>query len=153
MIMARSVIAGSAVRPFEYIAIHCSATKEGQDVKAKTISEWHKARGFNEIGYNFVVDLDGTIEIGRALNKVGAHVTGYNTKAVGICYVGGLDSVGKAKDTRTPAQKEAIEWLVKTLAMRIKTIRFVQGHKDFPDVNKACPCFDARKEYSHLINR
>ena len=58
------------------IIIHCSATKAGQDFKAKDIDRMHRARGFSQIGYHFVVDLDGTIEEGRSLQIEGAHCKG-----------------------------------------------------------------------------
>lgn len=74
------------------IIIHCSATREGQDIKAKTIKQWHKARGFSDIGYHYIIDLDGTIEKGRDESLVGAHCIGKNAISIGICYVGGCDS-------------------------------------------------------------
>ena len=54
------------------IIIHCSATKAGQDFKAKDIDRMHRARGFSQIGYHFVIDLDGTIEEGRSLSNRGS---------------------------------------------------------------------------------
>ena len=93
------------------IIIHCSATKAGQDFKAKDIDRMHRARGFSQIGYHFVVDLDGTIEEGRSLQIEGAHCNtkgssdlSYNKHSIGICYIGGLDMSGQAADTRTDAQ-------------------------------------------------
>lgn len=83
------------------IIIHCSATKEGVDFKAKDIERWHKQRGFKKIGYHYVIDLDGTIEQGRKETENGAHTVGHNSIALGICYIGGLDKNGKPKDTRT----------------------------------------------------
>ena len=59
------------------IIIHCSATKAGQDLRAKDIDRMHRARGFNQIGYNFVIDLNGIVENGRPLS------------------IGGLDANGK----------------------------------------------------------
>ena len=55
------------------IVIHCSATKEGKDIKAADIEKEHKKRGFKRIGYNYVIDLDGTVEVGRPLTMDGAH--------------------------------------------------------------------------------
>ena len=79
------------------IIIHCSATKAGQDLRAKDIDRMHRARGFNQIGYNFVIDLDGTVESGRPLSIDGAHCNtkgfsglSYNKHSIGICYIGGL---------------------------------------------------------------
>lgn len=148
------------------IVIHCSATRAGQDVRAADIDKWHKERGFSMIGYNYVIDLDGRIEVGRPLTRDGAHcntagVSGraYNKHSIGICYVGGLDRDGNPADTRTPAQKIALETLVYDLMEKYPNIKEVIGHRDAsPDRNgdgritanewiKQCPCFNARGEF------
>ena len=147
------------------IVIHCSATREGQDVRASDIDKWHKARGFAMIGYHYVIDLDGTVEIGRPVSMIGAHCSekglsgkSYNYHSIGICYVGGLDRDGKAKDTRTDAQKASLSKLVQDLVGKYP-IKDILGHRDAsPDRNgngkieknewiKQCPCFDVRSEY------
>lgn len=144
------------------LVIHCSATRAGQDVRAADIDKWHKERGFAMIGYNYVIDLDGTVEIGRPLTMVGAHCKGWNDRSIGICYVGGLDKNGNPKDTRTPAQKEAMNRLVYNLLEAYPTITQILGHRDTsPDLNgdgqitpnewiKACPCFDVKSEFPTL---
>lgn len=141
------------------IVIHCSATKEFNNITSKEIKKWHLQRGFKDIGYHFVILLDGTIEIGRPLNQQGAHVLGHNSYTIGICYVGGLDANGKPKDTRTPEQKKALIELVDTLKSNITTINSVKGHRDYSkDLNKngkidaseyikACPCFEVKEEF------
>ena len=145
------------------IIIHCSATKEGQDIKARDIDRMHRARGFNQIGYNYVIDLDGIIETGRPLTIAGAHCIGYNDHSVGICYVGGLDAFGQPADTRTPAQKTAMNELINKLTREYEIVELL-GHRDTsPDLNdngivepfewiKSCPCFDVREEYKSFIN-
>ena len=72
------------------IIIHCSATRAEQDITAADIESWHRARGFWTIGYHYVIRLDGTIEPGRDVTLDGAHCMGWNKRAIGICYVGGL---------------------------------------------------------------
>ena len=142
------------MRPINEIIVHCSATKEGANFKVADIRRWHttpppKGNGWRDIGYHYVVDLDGTIEPGRPLDQNGAHTSGHNTNTIGICYVGGCDATGKAKDTRTAAQKAAIEKLIKALKTCFPTITKVRGHRDY--AAKACPCFDARTEYQRLV--
>lgn len=135
------------MRKIDKIIVHCSDTPEGRDDRAEDIRRWHKAKGFNEIGYHYVIDLDGTIEAGRDVETAGAHTQGQNATSIGICYVGGADEHRKPKDTRTEAQKESMRILIQFLKLKYKGAK-VYGHRDF--ANKACPCFDAKKEYEDL---
>jgi len=57
--------------------------------------------------------------------------------------------VYQPKDTRTPAQKEALIKLLKELKTLYPQAEIL-GHRDFPDVAKACPCFNAKDEYKTL---
>ncbi len=148
-------------RPITSIAIHCTATPAGRDVRAADVRAWHKAKGWIDIGYHFVVDLDGTIEIGRPKAMPGAHVEGFNVKSIGVVYVGGIGTDGKPADTRTPAQKAALLDLLGELK-RVHLAAVIKGHRDYsPDRNrdgkitpdewvKACPCFDALTEYARV---
>ena len=152
------------VRKITGIVVHCSATAEGKDFDASDIEKWHKERKFNRIGYHFVIKLDGTIQTGRELTMVGAHVSGYNAHTIGICYIGGLDGKGKAKDTRTDEQKESLLWLIRAIKRHIKggASFTVKGHRDYsPDQNrdgiiqaheriKECPCFEVMEEYANI---
>lgn len=126
------------MRKITEIIIHCSATIEGKDFTVKDIDRWHKQRGFKTVGYHFVIRLDGTIEQGRPLEMIGAHCTGHNAHTIGICYIGGLDSSGKPKDTRSQAQKDVLWSLVKSLQKKYPGAT-LHGHNEF--ANKACPCF------------
>lgn len=133
------------MRKINKIIIHCSATKEGRDIKTDTIKSWHmKGRGWSDIGYHFVIELDGTIKQGRNVEKIGAHTKGENTNSIGVCYVGGVDDMNKAKDTRTEAQKESMIELIESLKSEYKTAT-IHGHNEY--ANKACPSFDVKKEF------
>jgi hypothetical protein len=132
------------MRQLNEIIVHCTATKEGDNVTSADIRRWHKAKGWSDIGYHYVVRLDGTIEEGRPLTVAGAHCVGHNADTIGVVYVGGLDKNGKAADTRTAAQKRALRILINGLK-KTYNIKKVSGHRDY--ANKACPCFDATKEY------
>lgn len=133
------------MRKINTIIIHCSATTEGFDFTAANIDAWHRERGFSQIGYHYVVRLDGTVEKGRPESMIGAHCLGQNTNSIGVCYIGGLDTLGFPKDTRTPAQKSALVALIRELKSRYPRAQ-IYGHRDF--AAKACPCFDAKKEYN-----
>ena len=133
------------MRKITEIIVHCSATAEGKDFCAKDIDLWHRAQGWDCIGYHYVVKLDGTVESGRDIEKVGAHCKGHNAHSIGICYIGGVAADGKTpKDTRTPQQKAALRLLVDNLK-RVYPGSKVYGHRDF--AKKACPSFDAKEEY------
>lgn len=136
------------MRKINEIIVHCTATAEGKDFKAADIDRWHKAKGWDGIGYHHVVDLDGKVEPGRPESKVGAHCLMHNTNSIGVVYVGGLTVDGKiAKDTRTPEQKAALVKLLTELKRKYPGAA-IHGHRDF--AAKACPCFDARKEYKDI---
>lgn len=134
------------MRTIDEIIIHCSATAEGKDFKAADIRRWHvQGNGWQDIGYHFVIDLDGMVEVGRPVAKQGAHCSGHNKTTIGICYVGGCAADGKTpKDTRTDAQKRSLRELVAVLRSCFPTIRKVSGHREY--ANKACPSFDVKAE-------
>jgi N-acetylmuramoyl-L-alanine amidase len=136
------------MRKINEIIVHCTATAEGKNFKAADIDRWHKAKGWNGIGYHHVVDLDGTVEPGRPESEVGAHCLKHNANSIGVVYVGGLASDGNTpKDTRTPEQKAALVKLLTELKYRYPNAT-IHGHRDF--AAKACPSFDATKEYKDI---
>jgi len=135
-------------RVINEIIVHCTATPEGREVQMSEIRKWHKDRGFSDVGYHYVIHLDGRIEIGRDVDISGAHCTGHNAHSVGVCYVGGLAKDCKTpKDTRTAAQKESLLSLLKLLRATYPLAK-IRGHRDF--AAKACPSFDATKEYKSI---
>ena len=133
------------MRPINKVLIHCSATPQGRDVKIETIKDWHVGHnGWSDIGYHYVIELDGEIKEGRPVEITGAHCRGQNKFSIGICYVGGMNkSNTKPKDTRTDQQKESLIKLIKKLKKE-HTILSVHGHNEFS--NKACPSFDVADE-------
>ncbi len=136
------------MRQINEIIIHCAATREGRDFTVEDITRWHKARGFATIGYHYVIYRDGSIHEGRPLEQIGAHCVGHNKHSIGICYIGGCTSDGKTpKDTRTPEQKEALFALLRHLKARFPNAT-IHGHRDF--AAKACPSYDAFREYRQL---
>jgi len=155
-------------RRIDYIAIHCTATPEGIDKTVEDIRKTHRAQGWSDIGYHYVIYRDGTVNIGRDVDIAGAHVAGFNTHSIGISYVGGVERRAgvdynklKPKDTRTEAQKSSMLALLLDLR-KLYPRAIIQGHRDFsPDRNgdgvispeewlKACPSFAAKEEYRRL---
>lgn len=135
------------MRIINEIIVHCSATKPSVDIGAKEIRNWHISdKGWADIGYHYVIRRNGFIEKGRSIYRAGAHCYGHNRHSIGVCYVGGLDQNGEAKDTRTDAQKRALKQLLTELAEKYHCV--IHGHNDYS--SKACPCFDATKEYADI---
>ncbi len=126
------------MRKIDKIILHCTATPEGREVTVADVTAWHKERGFRTIGYHYLVYLDGTVVRGRREEEIGAHCLGQNAGSIGVCYVGGLDSRGNPKDTRTAAQRVALRNLVEGLQRRYPHAT-LHGHNEF--AAKACPCF------------
>lgn len=127
------------MRKINEIILHCSATEAGKMYTAEDINRWHKQRGFDCIGYHFVIRLNGVIESGRALSRVGAHCIGHNKNSIGICYIGGL-KLGIPSNTLTFQQ---IDSLRKLLAFCMKSFDIpkenIHLHNEF--AKKDCPCF------------
>lgn len=130
------------MRKINWLVIHTAATRPGMDVGVKEIRAWHKMRGFDTIGYHYVIRRDGRVEKGRADSHVGAHVSGHNSDSLGICLVGGVNDNLEPENNYTEAQWKSLEILLRGLAQKYPNA-YVTGHRDFPGVNKACPCFDA----------
>lgn len=137
------------------IILHCSATPEGKDFTVDTIHKWHIERKFSGIGYQYVIYRDGSIHRGRPEDAAGAHATDHNSVSIGICYIGGTDKNGKAKDTRTVEQKESMYKLVKYIMEKYNlTEQNIYCHNDFS--NKACPSFKRNvfiEEFYKYINK
>lgn len=137
------------MRQIDKIIVHCSATREGENFPVEEIRRWHvEGRGWSDIGYHFYIDLHGDIYKGRDIARIGAHCKSNNRSSIGICYCGGVESDGKTpKDTRTEAQKEALMCVLRTLKAMFPSAA-IHSHRDF--ARKACPSFDATKEYADL---
>jgi len=144
------------MREIKEIHIHCSATREGQAITADEIRKWHLARGWSDIGYHYIIGHQ-QIEFGRPLGRIPASARGHNKYAAAICYIGGLDANGKAKDTRTERQKELLIKMIKQLK-HIYPKAKIHGHRDLSvdkdgdgvekhEFMKMCPCFNAEVEY------
>jgi len=127
------------------LIIHCSATPENVWFDIDDIDEWHKKRGWKGCGYHFVIGLNGEIWKGREVGEDGAHAKHFNDW-VGICYIGGTDMDGQPADTRTNDQRASLADLVHSFSLVFGHLPVI-GHRDLPNVKKACPCFDVRAEF------
>lgn len=135
------------MRDINKIILHCTATKDGVHVSVDTIRKWHEARGWADVGYHYVIYIDGTIHRGRDIDKSGAHTKGQNAKSIGIAYVGGLDKNDEAKDTMSMKQEVAFMSLVYSLRRVLGDLR-VHGHNEYS--NKSCPNFNVQEKFEFL---
>ena len=135
-------------RTIKEIIVHCTATPEGRVETVQSIRNMHKAKGWSDIGYHYLIGLNGERWEGRNVNLIGAHCEGHNSNSIGVCYVGGVDKKMQAKDTRTEKQKYALVALLKDLRKLYPNAK-IYGHHDF-NKGKSCPCFDAKNEYKNI---
>jgi N-acetylmuramoyl-L-alanine amidase len=132
------------MRAIHKIIIHCTATREGDDISVDTIRRWHLNRGWSDVGYHYIIDIKGGIHAGRPIELMGSHTKGQNKYSIGIAYVGGVEADGKTpQDTRTKAQKDSIIRLVKKLKGCYPDVT-IHGHNEFS--NKACPSYNVQNE-------
>lgn len=139
------------MRSITLIIVHCSANRAGSALRLADIDRHHRSLGWKGCGYHYVIPTDGTLEAGRPEAEAGAHCRHHNRHSIGICYIGGLSADGTPADTRTEAQRATLRRLLASLHRRFPQALIV-GHRDL-DPLKACPCFDAAKEYADLQPR
>lgn len=136
----------------KYLVIHCTATPEGREVSGADIRHWHcdpkpKGNGWKQVGYTDLFHLNGGVERLTPNNEDGEvdpwEITngarGFNAVSRHIVYVGGLDKNLEVKDTRTDAQKAAMEKYVKNFHRKHPDVKIV-GHEQL-NSSKACPSF------------
>ena len=147
------------MRNIQYIAVHCTASHQSQTIDG--LKQEFKRKGWVNPGYHYVVNPGGKITQLLDEDKVSNGVKGFNSVSINVAYIGGIDTNGNPTDNRTDAQKASLRSLLKMLHKKYPTA-VIQGHRDFsPDLNKdgkitpnewmkACPCFNAKEEYSNL---
>ena len=140
----------TGMRKISLIVIHCSATREDKELTAFDLDTMHRRRGFNGTGYHYYIRKDGTVHLTRPVERIGAHVKGFNANSIGICYEGGLNEDGKPADTRTAAQRFALIDLLTILRHQYPEAQIAGHYQLSASIHKACPCFDPKKEYSGL---
>ena len=126
---------------WDWIVVHHSATPTGG---AKAFDIMHKAKGWDELGYHFVIGNgtdthDGQIEVGSRWpkQKWGAHTktpdNRYNEHGIGICLVGNFD-VSHPTDAQLKSLAHLVSYLMKTYHIPAD---HVLGHRDCKSTD--CP--------------
>ena len=128
------------MREINKVIVHCSATRPCMDINSNDIRQWHKARGWSDIGYHFVILRSGVIEAGRPIMRAGAHCRGHNLDSIGVCLIGGVNDDNKPEFNYTYKQMRALKDL---LVSQMRRGRDIYGHNEFS--SKACPCFNVRE--------
>lgn len=126
-------------REVRRVFLHCSASDaDGDDYKGEqlvhTIRAWHLQRGWSDVGYHYLIDMDGLIVTGRPLDRIPAAQRGHNTGSVAIM-VHGLTRFSDAALGAVRALCAAIN------AAHGGRVTF-HGHREVS--TKACPVFDYR---------
>ena len=134
------------MRSIHMIVVHCAATKPSSDIDANEIRNMHVRKGWLDIGYHMVIRRNGGVEDGRPIEKEGAHAKGFNTHSIGICLIGGVDENNKPDFNYTINQMESLKRLLDVLKNEFQEAE-VLGHRDLPEVAKACPCFNVKEWY------
>ena len=136
------------MRDIKYVVVHCTATSPDTEKKA-ILNYWKNVLKWKNVGYHLLIDKYGIVHELAKYEQVTNGVKGYNSNSINVSYIGGIDEKGKPKDTRTPNQKYTLEVILSDLKQKFPKA-IIQGHRDFKGVAKACPSFDAKKEYKDL---
>ena len=136
------------MRHINEIIIHATATRpdwrKGQRTSTKVaeVKRWHVGgNGWSDIGYHFLIDRDGTVAKGRAIERTGAHVKGRNSNSIGVSMFGGHGGTASDQfaDHFTDDQLDALNGLIDDLRFKFPEITQISGHNQY--AAKACPCF------------
>lgn len=122
-------------RRIEKVFLHCSDSDVAKHDNIETIKEWHLKRGFTDIGYHYVILKDGSICIGRDIEKIPASQKGYNTNTIAICLTGSKKFSKK--------QFESLKQLCEAIKQEYNDKITFHGHCEVS--NKSCPVFDYKK--------
>jgi N-acetylmuramoyl-L-alanine amidase len=135
------------MRKIKYIVVHCTGTHWNVST-ASIRSYWRQVKRWRSVGYHILIDINGKREQLADFSAVTNGVAGYNSQSIHVCYKGGVKN-GRNVDTRSNEQKVALLETLKELKERFPDAEIL-GHRDFPNVRKDCPCFDAKEEYKFL---
>ena len=137
-------------RKINYLVVHCTATSQETSI-LQIKNYWRNVLKWRNNGYHFVIDKYGKIHNITPIDLVANGVKNFNKNSIHISYVGGIDKNGKSIDNRNFEQKQSLRYLLHDLQMKFPDAKIL-GHRDFPNVRKDCPCFDAKMEYKNILD-
>lgn len=138
-------------REIKFLVVHCSATRCNVSFSPQQLEKCHRANGWDGTGYHFYITRDGFLHQTRPVSRPGIHAKGFNRNSIGICYEGGLNESGQPADTRTHAQRDALADVLTILQYQYPQAKILGHYQLSANMQKACPCFDAEKEYSIIL--
>jgi N-acetylmuramoyl-L-alanine amidase len=136
------------MRPIQWLVVHCTATPQNTTV-ASIQHYWRTQLGWLNPGYHVVIEPNGTCHRLLPDTTPSNGVKNFNAHALHVSYIGGVDAQGRGLDTRTPQQKAELLRILQRWKQEHPNAR-IQGHRDFPNVHKECPCFNAKVEYATI---
>jgi hypothetical protein len=123
---------------YEIVTLHHSGNSGEQD-PAKIEAEHMGSKGYDDVGYHYMVNLKGRIYEGRNLAFKGSHVELANTGKIGILVMGDFEHQWwDSDDDPTKVQLDSVKSLIKTLMASFPTIKKLGGHKDYKPSTE-CP--------------
>ena len=138
------------MRKINKIVVHCTATQQSINIQS-IIDYWKNVLKWKSMGYHYIIEANGNRVTLADVTEICNGASGYNRNSIHIAYVGGIDINKKPIDNRTTEQKTALRILIMQLSSKFPDADIL-GHYQLPNVKKACPCFDAKKEYC-IYNR
>jgi len=136
------------MRDIRFIVVHCTASPQSTTVDSIQ-RHWRERLGWKSPGYHKIIKANGEVITLAQDEQICNGVSGFNSVSLHVSYIGGVDSRIKPVDNRTQGQKDALSQVLHAWRKKYPDA-IIQGHRDFPGVNKAFPSFDAKKEYERI---
>lgn len=136
------------MRSITHIAVHCTATPHNTTIESIQ-NYWRNKLNWEYPGYHYIIEKNGNVVNLLDIAQKSNGVAGWNHTLINISYIGGIAPDGTPTDNRTSEQKKSLLVLLSALKKNFPHA-IIKGHRDFPGVKKACPCFNAMAEYASL---
>lgn len=137
-------------RAFLWLVIHCTGTPLQTTVQS-ILNFWRNVQKWINPGYHILFLPDGSFTVTADFDTICNGVKGFNANSIHLSWIGGIDDKGKPVDNMTPQQEKMVGIAIREITNRWPQLKTkYQGHHDFPNVNKACPCFNTKQKFPIL---